>query len=99
MPKTAHLVYRADGHWYALIVCDLGEAPEKRNGPAVGIDIGLKVFATDSEGGTVENPRCLLRAAKGLRRAQRKLCRRKKGSQRRKKAARAVAKKRLKVSR
>jgi putative transposase len=98
-PKTANLVYRADGHWYALIVCDLGEAPEKRNGPAVGIDVGLKVFATDSEGGTVENPRCLQKAAKGLRRAQRKLCRRKKGSQRRKKAARAVAKKHLKVSR
>ena len=24
-PKTAHLVLRADGHWYVLIVCDLGE--------------------------------------------------------------------------
>lgn len=70
-PKTAHLVYRADGHWYVLIVCDLGEAPEPKDGPAVGIDVGLKAFVTDSEGGTVENPRCLLRAAKGLRRAQR----------------------------
>jgi putative transposase len=101
-PKTAHLVYRADGHWYVLIVCDLGDAPEKRSsraGPAVGIDVGLKVFATDSEGEMVENPQCLQKAAKGLRRAQRKLSRRKKGSQRRKKAARAVAKKHLKVSR
>jgi putative transposase len=98
-PKTAHLLYRADGHWYVLIVCDLEEAPEKRDGPAVGIDVGLKVFATDAEGGTVENPRCLRRAAKGLRRAQRKLSRRKKGSKRRKKAARAAAKKHLKVSR
>jgi putative transposase len=98
-PKTAHLVCRADGHWYVLIVCDLGDAPEKRDGPAVGIDVGLKVFATNSEGATVENPRCFLRAAKGLRRAQRKLSRRKKGSKRRKKAARAVAKRHLKVSR
>src|SRR5947207_8983664 len=22
MPKTVHLVLRADGHWYALIVCE-----------------------------------------------------------------------------
>jgi putative transposase len=65
----------------------------------VGIDVGLKVFATDSEGEMVENPRCLRRAAKGLRRAQRKVSRRKKGSQRHKKAAKAVAKKHLKVSR
>jgi putative transposase len=98
-PKTAYLVYRADGHWYVLIVCDLGDAPEPIDGPAVGIDVGLKVFATDFEGGTVENPRCLLRAAKGLRRAQRKLSRRKKGSMRHNKAARAGAKKHLKVSR
>jgi putative transposase len=98
-PKTAYLVYRADGHWYVIIVCDLGDAPEKRDGPALGIDVGLKVFATDSQGGTVENPRCLQKAAKGLRRAQRKTARRKKGSHRRRKAARAVAKKHLKVSR
>ena len=102
-PKTAHLVYRADGHWYVLIVCDLGDAPEKRSfarePTAVGIDVGLKVFAADSEGEMVENPRCLRRAAKGLRRAQRKLSRRKKGSRRHKKAARAAAKKHLKVSR
>jgi putative transposase len=98
-PKTAHLVYRADGHWYVLIVCDLGEAPEKRNGPAVGIDVGLKVFAADSEGHTVENPRPLKKATRKLRRTQRKLSRCKKGSQRRKKAARALAKEHLKVSR
>jgi putative transposase len=65
----------------------------------VGIDVGLKVFAADSEGEMVENPQCLQKAAKSLRRAQRKLSRRKKGSKRRNKAARAAAKKHLKVSR
>jgi hypothetical protein len=57
-PKTAHLVLRADGHWYVLIVCDLGEAPPKREGEAVGIDVGLTHFVADSEGSVVENPRC-----------------------------------------
>jgi putative transposase len=55
-PKTAHLVLRADGHWYVLIVCDLGEAPEARSDEAVGIDVGLKSFLTDSEGETVKKP-------------------------------------------
>jgi putative transposase len=98
-PKTAHLVLRADGHWYVLIVCDLGEVQEKRPGPAVGLDVGLRVFHADSEGETVENPRCYRRSQKKLRRAQRKLCRRKKGSKRRKKAARHVAKRHLKIAR
>lgn len=98
-PKTAHLVLRADGHWYVLIVCDLGDAPEKRDGSAVGIDVGLKVFLADSDGRTAENPRCLKKAGKKLRRAQRKVSRRQKGSQRRKRAVRAVAKQHLKISR
>ena len=98
-PKSAHLILRADGYWYALIVCDLGEAPEKRDGSAIGLDVGLKVFLADSEGETVENPRCYRRSQKKLRRAQRMSARRKKGSKRRKKAARYVAKRHLKIAR
>src|SRR5215203_6126593 len=41
-PKTAHLVYRADGHWYVLIVCALGEAPESKDGPAVASTLGSR---------------------------------------------------------
>ncbi|MBA3473676.1 MAG: IS200/IS605 family element transposase accessory protein TnpB [Rubrobacter sp.] len=98
-PKTAHLVYRADGHWYVLIVCDLGDAPDKRKGDAVGLDVGLKVFVADSDGNTVENPRCFKNSQKKLRRAQRKTARRKKGSHRKKKAARQTAKQHLKIAR
>src|SRR5262249_30206107 len=49
-PKTAHLVLRADGHWYALIACDVPPEPtEPTEAPkeAVGIDVGLKVFLAD----------------------------------------------------
>jgi putative transposase len=102
-PKTAHLVLRADGHWYALIVCQI--EPNNEHEPAgcthgdIGIDVGLKSFLTDSEGNTVENPRFYRTSQKALRRKQRQLCRRKKGSHRRKKAARNVAKTHLKISR
>src|SRR5215211_1247592 len=99
-PKTAHLVLRADGKWYVLIACDLGDNPTVLNDkPAVGLDVGLKVFLADSEGNTIPNPRHYRKSQKKLRRAYRKLCRRKKDSNRRKKAARSVAKKHLKIAR
>ena len=108
MPVTAHLVLRSDSHWYALIVCE--SVPQDTYGEAhpdgvscdhraIGLDVGLKVFLADSEGGTVENPRHFHRGQKRLARAQRVLCRRKKGSHRRRKAAREVACKHLKIAR
>src|SRR6266480_6499210 len=85
-PKTVHLVHRADGHWYALIVCEpeppTEHAPSACEHPAIGIDVGLKSFLTDSEGHTVKNPRFYRNSQKTLRRKQRQLCRRKKGSHR-----------------
>ncbi len=102
-PKTVHLVLRADGHWYALIVCETEprteHAPSECAHPALGIDVGLKSFLTDSEGNTVENPRYYRKAQKTLRRKQRMLCRRKKGSKRRRKAARSTAQTHLKIKR
>lgn len=108
VPVTAHLVLRADGHWYALIVCETepqdaaGETHPVRTAcdhPAIGLDVGLKVFLADSEGVVVENPRPYRRGQKRLAHAQRILCRRKKGSHRRSKAGREVACKHLKTSR
>jgi putative transposase len=102
-PKTAHLVLRADGHWYVLIVCETLPQTEHLTRtcthPDIGIDVGLKSFLTDSEGNTVANPRFYRNSQKTLRRKQRTLCRRNKSSNRRKKAARNVAKTHLKISR
>jgi putative transposase len=107
-PVTAHLVLRADGHWYALIVCET--APQDAVGaahlgqqacahPAVGLDVGLKVFLADSEGRVVENPRHYREGQKLLAHAQRTLCRRTKGGHRRRKASRRVAAHHLKIAR
>ena len=102
-PKTCYLVKRADGHWYALIVCELPVSEDRSHPaddrPAVGIDLGLKVFLADSEGNTVENPRFFRTSEVTLRRKQRRLCARKKGSSRRRKMAREVAKTHLKIER
>lgn len=101
--KTVHLVLRADGHWYALIVCEtqppIEHVSSQCSHPAIGIDVGLKSFLTDSEGNTVENPRFYRTSQRTLRRKQRTLCRRKKGSHRQRKAAKNVAKTHLKIDR
>ena len=102
-PKTVHLVYRADGHWYALIVCETQphheHLPTACEHPDIGIDVGLKSFLTDSEGQTIDNPRYYRKAQRTLRCKQRTMCRRKKGSHRRRKAARSTAKTHLKIHR
>ena len=111
-PAMAHLVLRADGHWYALIVCEtvpqdaFGEAhpaqtpsPRECEHPAIGLDVGLKVFLADSDGAMVENPRHYRRGQKRLAGAQHISDRRAKGSHRRRKAKRAVARQHLKIAR
>ena len=94
---------RADGHWYALIVCETtpptDHLPAVCPHPDIGIDVGLKSFLTDSEGTTVANPRYYRSSQKTLRRKQRVLCRRQKGSHRRRKTAKNVAKTHLKIAR
>ncbi|HEX4207033.1 MAG TPA: transposase, partial [Ktedonobacteraceae bacterium] len=46
IPKTVHLVLRADDHWYALIVCETEPQTNHKLGacehPDIGIDVGLK---------------------------------------------------------
>jgi putative transposase len=55
-------------------------------GPAIGIDLGLKAFLVTSEGESIAPPRHYRHAQAALRRAQRKVARRQKGSTRRAKA-------------
>ena len=102
-PQTCHLVHRADGHWYALIVCETEPAtshlPSTCEHPDIGIDVGLKSFLTDSEGNTIPNPRYYRKNQATLRRKQRTIARRKKGSKRRGKASKGAAQTHLKIAR
>ena len=97
--KRVRVVRRADGY-YAQFCIDT-ERIEKRvaTGKTVGIDVGLNHFYTDSNENTIENPRYLRKSEKSLKRLQRKLSRKKKGSNNRFKAINRVSRKHLKVSR
>jgi len=84
--KTIAFKREADG-WYVVFSCDLGDmAIPPSAGPAIGIDLGLKAFLVTSEGESIASPQHYRHAQAALRRAQRKVARRQKGSKRRAKA-------------
>jgi putative transposase len=85
-PKTVTIRREADG-WYACISCaDVPIVPLPPTGQETGIDVGLKVFLITADGQVVENPRHYRHAERALRKAQRRVARRTKGSRRRQKA-------------
>ena len=98
-PKTCYLVLRADGHWYALLVCETSPVPLDDTKPAIGLDLGLRYFLADSEGSTIKPPQFFRQAEANLRVKQRTLSRRNKGSHRRQKAAKEVARLHLTIQR
>jgi len=81
-------VKRESGKWYAFlsVECEAKSLPPSTE--KTGLDLGLQAFATLSDGTEIENPRYYKEAEACLRRAQRKVARRKRGSNNRKKAVR-----------
>lgn len=75
--------------WYAYVTVDLDvELPKIRSNKMIGIDVGIINFAYDSTGRQISNPLILEKMLKPLRRIQRKVSRRQKGSNNRRKAIR-----------
>ncbi|MBD1808453.1 IS200/IS605 family element transposase accessory protein TnpB [Microcoleus sp. FACHB-SPT15] len=97
--KRVRVIRRADGY-YAQFCIGIERVEEVApTGVATGIDVGLSHFLTDSSGATVPNPRHLRKSEKALKRASRRVSRKKKGSANRKKAINRLGRKHLKVSR
>ncbi|MBD2300696.1 RNA-guided endonuclease TnpB family protein [Nostoc sp. FACHB-190] len=97
--KRVRLVKRADGVYVQFCVdanrCENIEA----TGKTVGLDVGLKEYYTDSDGLVVENPKFLRKGEKVLKRSQRRVSRKVKGSKNRGKARQILGKRHLKISR
>jgi len=81
-------VKREAGKWYAVLSVECEPKPLPASAEKVGLDVGLTAFATLSDGTEIENPRYYIEAQAKIRRAQRKVARRKRGSNNRKKAVR-----------
>lgn len=93
--KTVHIVGVPSEKYFAFVFVDDGLAPPERSvydeSSTVGIDVGLKSFATLSTGEKIDNPRHFTRNLSRIKREQRKLDRKKKGSNNRKKQRIKVA--------
>ena len=97
--KRIRIVRRADGY-YAQFCINVERKEELiSTGKTIGIDVGLNHFYTDSDGETVSNPRYLRKSEKALKRLQKRVSRKKKGSGHRKKAINKLGRKHLKVTR
>jgi putative transposase len=81
-----------DGRWYATFAVDTDDPdPASHTGSGVGVDLGVKDFATLSTGEKIANPRHLERKARNLKRYQRRMARKQRGSANRRKAKCRVA--------
>jgi len=91
--KTLTIKRMPSGEWFAILSCEVPiENREHQNkDKEIGIDLGISSFATLSDGTMVENPHFLIKAEKRLKRAQRRLPRKKKGSKNRGRARHRVA--------
>jgi putative transposase len=99
IPKTVTISREPDG-WYVGVSCaEVQVQPLEPTGQETGIDLGLASFATLADGTTIHHPGCYRKAEAYLRRCQRRVSRRKKGSNRRRKAVNLLAKAHLKVKR
>ncbi|MFJ7945022.1 RNA-guided endonuclease InsQ/TnpB family protein [Streptomyces sp. NPDC096354] len=98
-PSTVTVVKDAAGRYFASFVVQTG--PEERLPEVagqVGIDLGLSHFAILSDGTKIDAPRFLRRAEKKLKREQRRLARKAKGSNNRTKARIKVARTHIRVA-
>ena len=97
--KRVRVIRRADGY-YAQFCINVERTEEVvPTGKTIGIDVGLNHFYTDSSGETMTNPRHLRKSEKSLKRLQKRVSRKKKGSSNCKKAINKLGRKHLKVSR
>ncbi len=97
--KRVRVIRRADSYYCQFCIAQERLEEMKPSGNAIGLDVGLSSFYTDSNGCKVDNPRYLRKSEKRLKRLQRQVSKKKKGSNSRKKAINKLARKHLKVSR
>jgi len=97
--KRVRVIRRADGYYAQLCISVERVEEAIPTGRAIGIDVGLNHFLTDSTGITIPNPRPLRKSEKALKKAQRRVSSKKKGSSNRRRAINKLGRKHLKVSR
>jgi putative transposase len=86
------------GWWWVSIQVNVAHEPPTHAGHALGVDVGVKALAVDSDGQVFENQKHLRRAYRTLRRLQCRVSRRVKGSNNRRKAVTKLARAHYRVA-
>jgi putative transposase len=87
------------GHWFVSIQVEMEQPdPVATDKPAVGVDLGVQVLATVSDGKTFPNPKALKRHLRQVKRLQRSVSRKMKGRANRRKAVQELARAHLHVA-
>jgi len=97
--KRVRLIRRADGYYCQFAVDAECVDIQPPTGQAVGLDVGIESFYTDSNGHQEPNPKFLRKAEADIKRVQRQIYKKQKGSSGRRKARAKYSRKHLRVSR
>lgn len=96
---SATVRVNAEGKYFVSMTCKgVGSFHYAKTDESVGIDLGIKEFATLSNGEKVENPKYYRQYEQKLKKAQRKLSKRTKGGKNRKKQQKKVARIHAKIT-
>jgi len=89
--KTCTLKKNTTGSWDVSFSCEVEAHSKPSTGKSIGIDVGLKEFATLSNGQEIGNPRFFKQEEKALAKSQRQCAKLAKGTAERRKKGRAIA--------
>jgi putative transposase len=90
-PSSATVIKDAAGRYFVSFVCEVNIPALPASPNSVGVDLGIKTFATLSTGEKIDAPKPFKKSLKKLKRLQQSLSRKVKGSNRREVARRKVA--------
>ncbi|PLR77539.1 transposase [Bacillus sp. V3-13] len=90
--KTCTVIEK-NGKYFVSLSCEMNKQANLSTNKKVGVDLGVRHLAVTSDGQFFDSPKYLLKSERQLKRLQRMVFKRKKGSQRRKKAVALLAKK------
>ncbi|HBK96541.1 MAG TPA: transposase [Microcoleaceae bacterium UBA10368] len=97
-PSSATIIKDSADRYFVSFIFEVNPEQLPKNDNCVGIDLGITVFATLSNGEKITSPKPLKKQMKRLRKLQRHLSRKQKGSKRREIARKKLAKVHAKIS-
>jgi len=98
IPSSATIIKDSADRYFISFVVEYNPEPLPENNNSVGIDLGITDFATLSNGEKIKSPKPLKQKLTRLKRLQKNLSRKQKGSKRREVARKKLAKLHAKIS-